>query len=101
MKNSPDAPTVYFKLGGPCITFLFVTGMANLFENVFSGEHTDREYLTLLGTKLAVAFAIIAIFVADLIQTRRGRGSAALLITQSLLFVAAGILGFFLTSDAS
>ena len=88
--------TVYFNIGGISIIALFGSGMMNVFSNIFMGMPVDRGYLVTLGWKLVVALLVILFFIGDLMMCRREKHSLPMQLTQALLFLATGILGFFL-----
>lgn len=87
---------VYFNLGGICIMLLFATGMMNVFSNIFMGMQVSHGYLATLGWKLAAALLVILFFIGDLMMSRREKHSLHMLAVQAVLFVATGILGFYL-----
>lgn len=87
---------VYFNIGGICIMALFATGMMNVFSNIFMGVPVEDAYLVTLGWKLALALLVILFFIGDLMMSRREKHSLHMLVVQSMLFVATGILGFYL-----
>lgn len=87
---------VYFNIGGICILALFATGMMNVFSNIFMGLQVAHGYLVTLGWKLGAALLVILFFIGDLMMSRREKHSLPMLIVQALLFVATGILGFYL-----
>ncbi|MBI4179517.1 hypothetical protein HY522_08865 [bacterium] len=87
---------VYFNIGGICIMALFASGMVNVFANIFMGMKVEQAYLVTLGWKLAAALLVILFFIGDLMMSRREKHSPHMLAVQAALFVAAGILGFYL-----
>lgn len=87
---------VYFTIGGVAIMVLFATGMMNVFSNIFMGMQVGRGYLVMLGWKLGAALLVILFFIGDLMMTRREKHSVHMLMTQAILFLATGILGFYL-----
>lgn len=87
---------IYFNLGGICIMALFATGMINVFSNIFMGLHVDHGYLVTLGWKLGAALLVILFFIGDLMMSRREKHSLHMLIVQAALFLATGILGYYL-----
>lgn len=92
-----DIDSIYFRLAGACLLVLFATGMLNLFSVIFQGGEISREYVVHFVWKLTAILAVVGVFIADVLMSRKGPSSARRALIQLIILLIAGFLGHLLS----